>query len=404
MPIDPRHRPLWERIAAHRFDDPTARLTFTARLARENGWTIGRAVRVVDEYRRFMFLAVTAGHSVTPSEDVDQAWHLHLAYTRDYWNTFCRDVLGEPLHHGPTSGGPAEAVRYDEQYRRTLDAYAAAFDAPPPADIWRPAALRFGDDLAWQRVNVARNWVIPKPAWLAARPRRRAAGIAALAAVPILAAGIPNPLNLTAEPFLALYAALATAAMVAGVVLRQMRIPEGTPDVATEDVEPLEVALLADDGRFRFAAAGLALLTCEPAGKDATTAGENAAPLALMPAPPPGASPLLADLYARLTALGAPTPQEAAKAAVDMAREEAEPRLVERGLLVGPWWGTSAPWIALAPVAATLVMGIAKICRGFRPWQAGRVSRDGLPGARICECVDDRLETAPDEAGECRPP
>lgn len=84
MPIDPLYQALWERIVAHRFDDPAARLTFTARLARENGWTIGRAGRVVDEYRRFVLLALTAGHAVTPSEDVDQAWHLHLAFTRDY--------------------------------------------------------------------------------------------------------------------------------------------------------------------------------------------------------------------------------------------------------------------------------------------------------------------------------
>lgn len=365
MPVAPRHQELWERIAAHRFDDPAARLTFTARLARESGWTIGRAVRVVEEYRRFVFLAVTAGHAVTPSEDVDQAWHLHLVYTRDYWHTFCRDALGTPLHHGPTRGGPAEAVRYDEHYRRTLAAYSAAFDAPPPPDIWPPTDRRFGDDLAWRRVNVARNWVIPKPAWLTARPRSRAAGIAALAVVPILAAGIPSPLDLKAEPFLALYAALATAALVAGIVLRQAFVPEGDPAVDPGDVEPLEVALLADDGRFRFAATGLALLTGAPAPTATPSGGAAAAPLALASAPPPGASRLLADLHARLAALGACTPIEALKAAVDTAREEAEPWLVERGLLVGPWWSTSRPWIILTPLFATLGLGLAKICVGI---------------------------------------
>ncbi len=42
-----------------------------------------------DEYRRFAFLAATAGHPVTPSDAVDQAWHLHLTYSRDYWDRFC---------------------------------------------------------------------------------------------------------------------------------------------------------------------------------------------------------------------------------------------------------------------------------------------------------------------------
>lgn len=362
MPIDPRHREIWARIGGHRFDEPSARLTFTARLARENGWTIGRAVRVVDEYRRFVFLAVTAGHPVTPSEDVDQAWHLHLAYTRDYWEAFCRDVLREPLHHGPTRGGACEADRYDAQYRRTLAAYAAAFDAPPPDDIWPSAELRFGDDLAWRRVNVARNWVIPKPAWLAVRPRRTA-GAVMLAAVPLVAVGIPNPLDFTAAPFLALFAALATAAMVAGFVLRQAFRPAGDPAVTAADVEPLELALLAGDGRVRFAATGLASLAEEPAPR-ADGTPDPAAPFVLPPVPPPGSSPLLVALHARLVALGACPPLEAIKAAVDMAREEAEPRLVERGLLVGPWWGTAAPWIILVPAVATLALGIAKICVG----------------------------------------
>lgn len=169
MPITSEHRDLWERIVAHKLDDPAASLTFTARLAREGGWGIRHASRVVDEYRRFVFLAMTAGHAVTPSEDVDQAWHLHLLYTRDYWGTFCSEVLGKPLHHGPTRGGPSEAVRYDDQYRRTLGAYAQAFDADPPADIWPEPTRRFGEDLAWRRVNLRRNWVIPKPSWLRAR-------------------------------------------------------------------------------------------------------------------------------------------------------------------------------------------------------------------------------------------
>lgn len=163
-------RELWERITAHRLDNPNARLTFTARLARENGWTIGYSLRVVQEYRRFVFLAMTAGHAVTPSEDVDQVWHLHLVYTRDYWSTFCEQVLRGPLHNGPTLGGKREAGRFDMQYRRTLEAYETAFGGPPPGDIWPPPERRFGEDLAWRRINTERYWVIRKPAAMARIP------------------------------------------------------------------------------------------------------------------------------------------------------------------------------------------------------------------------------------------
>ena len=42
-------------------------------------------------------------HPVTPSIEVDQVWHLHLIYTRQYWNDFAKHMPFEP-HHGPTKG------------------------------------------------------------------------------------------------------------------------------------------------------------------------------------------------------------------------------------------------------------------------------------------------------------
>ena len=32
----------------------------------------------IEEYRKFVFLALVAGHQITPSDQVDQVWHLHL--------------------------------------------------------------------------------------------------------------------------------------------------------------------------------------------------------------------------------------------------------------------------------------------------------------------------------------
>lgn len=364
MPIRPRQQALWDRIVAHRFDDPAARLTFTGRLARENGWTIGHAVRIVDEYRRFVFLAVTAAQSLTPSEDVDQVWHLHLVYTHDYWETFCGDVLRSPLHHGPTRGGGAEAARYGGQYQQTLDAYAAAFDAPPPSDIWPPPDRRFGADLAWRRVNLASNWVVPKPRWLRGRTPQ-AANLAGVAAVPLVVAGIPNPLDLTGPPFLALFAALATGSFVAGLVLWHMVQPLGDPTVTDESLEPLELALLADDGRWRCAATGLASLSIAPPQAD-TNAGADAVPaIVILPEVPAGSPPNLRALHARLMALGNCTTIEAIRAAADVARDEFEPSLITRGLLVGDWWSTAAPWVILGPAAATVGLGIAKIGVGI---------------------------------------
>ena len=80
-------------------DEPGTRFTFAAQLARDNRWTEEFSERVIREYKRFMLLAVVAGHPVTPSDQVDQAWHLHLTYTRSYWGEFCEGVLRTPVHH-----------------------------------------------------------------------------------------------------------------------------------------------------------------------------------------------------------------------------------------------------------------------------------------------------------------
>lgn len=161
--IDPQNDALWQKIEDHDFDDPDADFNFTNRLARENGWKPDYASRVVEEYKRFVYLAIRAGHEVTPSDAVDQAWHLHLTYSRNYWDEFCKDVLEMPLHHGPTKGGKPEAEKYWEQYHRTLDSYQELSGEPPPADIWPSPRDRFADVSAMRRVNGAQNWVIRKP-------------------------------------------------------------------------------------------------------------------------------------------------------------------------------------------------------------------------------------------------
>ncbi|WP_146443926.1 glycine-rich domain-containing protein [Botrimarina colliarenosi] len=161
--MDDSQSDLWRRLDAFQLDDPAASLPFSRRLARENGWDVGFARRVVDEYKRFVFLAMTAGHEVTPSDEVDQAWHLHLTYTRSYWGELCGAVLGRPLHHGPTKGGHAEGARFEDQYERTLASYRAAFDADAPSDIWPPSAVRFGEAADFVRVNRQRTWLVTKP-------------------------------------------------------------------------------------------------------------------------------------------------------------------------------------------------------------------------------------------------
>ena len=173
---------LASRVAAFAIDDGAPSLTFTARLARENRWSLPRAQRIVEEYLRFIYLAAVSAETVTPSVAVDQAWHLHLCYTRSYWHRLCRDVLERELHHGPTRGGVAEDTRYHECYERTLRLYREEFGHPPPADIWPPAARRFAPGASPISVAPADHLILPKPGL------RRAALLALL--VPAAALGL----------------------------------------------------------------------------------------------------------------------------------------------------------------------------------------------------------------------
>ncbi|MEW8586742.1 MAG: hypothetical protein AB2531_13340, partial [Candidatus Thiodiazotropha sp.] len=154
---------LWNKIESFQIDDDGARLSFSKRLARENNWSLEYTQRVIAEYKRFIYLAVISRKEVTPSDEVDQAWHLHLTYTRSYWDGLCNGILGVELHHLPTRGGNSEQQRFRDQYAFTLERYRETFKRPPPADIWPSVDKRFDAVESYVRVNTARRWLIPRP-------------------------------------------------------------------------------------------------------------------------------------------------------------------------------------------------------------------------------------------------
>jgi hypothetical protein len=107
---------------------------FVGRLARENGWSLDYALRVVVEYRRFLYLISVNGPG-TPSKRVDTAWHLHLIATRSYRGL--ERELGFEIDHDPGfEGSVEEAAFFDRQYLTTLERYYDLFGEDPPADIW----------------------------------------------------------------------------------------------------------------------------------------------------------------------------------------------------------------------------------------------------------------------------
>ncbi|VAW56044.1 hypothetical protein MNBD_GAMMA07-948 [hydrothermal vent metagenome] len=137
--------------------------SFTQRLARENGWSIDFANQVVIEYKRFIYLVAISKHEVTPSDQVDQAWHLHMTYTRSYWVDLCKNILGFELHHNPTKGGREEGVKFNRQYSETLELYNHTFNEIPPESIWPQVEARFNLSDNFIRINKANHWVFRQP-------------------------------------------------------------------------------------------------------------------------------------------------------------------------------------------------------------------------------------------------
>lgn len=154
-------RQRWTAVQRFELDDHAAALTFSDRLARENGWSKAFALRAIEEYKKFMFLIAINEAPLTPSDEVDQVWHLHLLYTRSYWKEFAL-ILQKEIHHGPTKGGSAQRDQFTDWYNETLQRYRDTFQREPPADLWPPATVRFRA-ANFQRVDLQKYWIIKKP-------------------------------------------------------------------------------------------------------------------------------------------------------------------------------------------------------------------------------------------------
>ena len=94
--------------------------------------------RLLHEYLIFIWLRkLNPTERITPSKRVDEAWHQHILFTREYAR-FCRYHLGEFLHHNPTVPNYSKANYNDDSrdYARVLIRYAYHTKLAPPVDFW----------------------------------------------------------------------------------------------------------------------------------------------------------------------------------------------------------------------------------------------------------------------------
>ena len=206
-------RSLFQRLNDFALDDASAQFKFSDRLARENGWSLAFAKQAISEYKKFVYLTATSQMPVTPSDIVDQVWHLHLTYSRSYWNEMCGEVLGKPLHHGPTKGGAAQDANYRNLYAATLATYRREFDCEPPAVLWPASGARF-ESAAHQRwVDTRRHLVL---SWRSlARAAAIGAGAIALGSTSLAFAAAATKAQHDFTPALIMLAGVVLVAIVA---------------------------------------------------------------------------------------------------------------------------------------------------------------------------------------------
>lgn len=158
--MNSKQQALYKRIRDFNLDNPNATYPFSYKLAWEYQWTGIFTCRVIREYKKFIFLAMVAEHPVSPSTQIDRVWHLHLLYTKSYWDDFCDGVLQRRLHHSPSLGGQKESKKYQNDYMQTVNAYRQYF-GEPPSDIWHLPKPR-GEEISYQWFDRNQYWLIPK--------------------------------------------------------------------------------------------------------------------------------------------------------------------------------------------------------------------------------------------------
>jgi len=93
---------------------------------------------LIDEYLKFMRLMQLFPYlRFSPSEIVDQVWHEHILFTREY-RDFCKKHFGKYVNHAPTVVGYSIATASDDQrcYAYTLYFYALYFNSTPSTVYW----------------------------------------------------------------------------------------------------------------------------------------------------------------------------------------------------------------------------------------------------------------------------
>ncbi len=115
---------------------------FANKLASKLNWTTEFSLAAIDEYKKYVYLAIVSDYSVTPSLIIDKVWHEHILFSQAY-RKFCDEVIKYRLDHEPELiPVQSELDVFSAQYLATLDLYKKEFNMNPPESIWGKAKFK----------------------------------------------------------------------------------------------------------------------------------------------------------------------------------------------------------------------------------------------------------------------
>ena len=95
------------------------------------------AEAILREAKRMLLLRCIRKHPVTPSVEIDDAWHEMILFTR-FYQTFCDFLGGGFLHHDPDVETPVEKSSGEKLYDLTQRWYEEEFKIKPDQKYWTP--------------------------------------------------------------------------------------------------------------------------------------------------------------------------------------------------------------------------------------------------------------------------
>lgn len=132
--MDYRLDPLWLKLNMMNAQGLQAFAPLMDMMQKQMGQNAEMAQRVIEEYRKFLFLAMRAGHQVIPPGPINDVWMMHLQNAQNYWEN-----LGQMITERPTAAqgaGTQNFASMADAWKATLESYEKIFGMKPPMDIW----------------------------------------------------------------------------------------------------------------------------------------------------------------------------------------------------------------------------------------------------------------------------